>query len=179
MAKAGNRFLWLDVACIDQKNYAAKMEEIWRQAGIFANADRAYVWFWSLPAASLLAAVDPVFKYRFNTGEVLLDWYPDDLPYMVRRLNQGVERLLGDFLFSSLWTLQEGFLRDDAVFLSKEGQTVENPRCPLEFKPGRRTRVVPLADWTTRLRLVYEFLTLQPYGLFHQPDCEDVNAATA
>lgn len=163
---------------IDQKDYDAKMEEIGRQAGIFTNADRAYVWLWSLPAASLQYAVDPVLNYEFVFPEVLLDWRYDDLPYMVRRLSQGVKTLLGDFWFSSLWTLQEGFLGDDAVFLSKEGHTIRNPRDSLEFKPDRPTGVVTLADWTARLRLVYEFLTLQD-GPFHDPGCEDLNAATA
>lgn len=33
-----SRFVWLDVACIDQENYPVKMDEIGRQAGIFAKA---------------------------------------------------------------------------------------------------------------------------------------------
>lgn len=182
LSRNGNRFLWLDVACIDQKNYAAKMEEIGRQAGIFANADRAYVWLWSLTADKLLKAVDPVLKYGFNFGEALLDWNPDDLPSMATALSQGVNDLLRDPWFSSLWTLQEGFLRDDAIFLSREGQPVKNPRFSLlflELEPDYATGMVTLGDWTWRLRLVYEFLTFQPHGPFHHPDCKDLNAATA
>lgn len=34
-----NEFAWIDVVCIDQENYAVKMDEIGRQVGIFANAD--------------------------------------------------------------------------------------------------------------------------------------------
>lgn len=37
-------FLWLDVACIDQKHMPQKMAEIGRQAVIFQGAKRAYIW---------------------------------------------------------------------------------------------------------------------------------------
>ena len=37
-------FLWLDVACINQKDTVEKMAEIGRQAVIFHGAQRVYVW---------------------------------------------------------------------------------------------------------------------------------------
>lgn len=40
----GVDFVWVDIACTDQQNEAVKMEEIGRQAGIFKNAQSAYIW---------------------------------------------------------------------------------------------------------------------------------------
>ncbi len=38
-------WVWVDIACIDQGNLEAKMEEVGRQADIFRYAWSAYVWF--------------------------------------------------------------------------------------------------------------------------------------
>ena len=43
-AKERTDFLWLDVACINQKNTLEKLAEIGRQAVIFHGAQRVYVW---------------------------------------------------------------------------------------------------------------------------------------
>lgn len=52
---------WIDVACIDQANYAVKMDEIGQQVGIFANAARVYAWLWRLPGHEMQAAMDAVY----------------------------------------------------------------------------------------------------------------------
>lgn len=48
---------WIDVMCIDQENYVVKMDEIGRQAGIFANADRVYVSLWTLNRVSMESSI--------------------------------------------------------------------------------------------------------------------------
>jgi hypothetical protein len=39
-----NGLLWVDIACIDQENTKAKMEEIGKQASIFRSAERCSIW---------------------------------------------------------------------------------------------------------------------------------------
>lgn len=46
-------FLWLDVACIDQKNGPQKLAEIGRQAVIFHGAQRVFVWLTKVRGDSL------------------------------------------------------------------------------------------------------------------------------
>ena len=46
-------FLWLDVACIDQKDPRQKMAEIGRQAVIFSGAQQVFVWLTKLHDDSL------------------------------------------------------------------------------------------------------------------------------
>ncbi|KAJ4419216.1 hypothetical protein N0V82_005123 [Gnomoniopsis sp. IMI 355080] len=118
LKKAGqsNRFVWVDIACIDQEDHDAKMKEVGRQAGIFANADRAYIWLWTLPLEPLQRAIDTIVKYGFNMPEVIMD--DGTVPEMASALSKAIPLVLDDFWFSSLWTLQEGFLREDAILLS-------------------------------------------------------------
>lgn len=49
----GVEFLWLDVACIDQRDGPQKSFEIGRQAGIFRGANRVYVWLTKTHAVKL------------------------------------------------------------------------------------------------------------------------------
>ncbi|KAI0456527.1 hypothetical protein F5B21DRAFT_154806 [Xylaria acuta] len=148
-------FAWIDVVCIDQENYDAKMEEIGRQVGIFANASQVYVWIWSLPTARLqdvydditrcsasLQELDGTFRQLppFATSSVMYDDSApriaspegDELTHsripqaILSSLEASIKTLLGDPWFSSLWTLQEGLLRQDAIFLSQEAECVQH-----------------------------------------------------
>ena len=111
---SGCRFAWVDVACIDQEDRAAKMDEVGRQAGIFANAERVFVWLWTLAPDALKAALaDIVDATNFSLE-----------PARRATLVATLETLLGDWWFSSLWTLQEGILRDDAVLLARDGAPI-------------------------------------------------------
>lgn len=55
-------FVWVDIACIDQENYAIKMDEIGRQAGIFFNAKDAFIWL----HGSSLQLLQEKFETFFN-----------------------------------------------------------------------------------------------------------------
>lgn len=57
-ADCGTKFLWLDVACIDQNNGPQKMAEIGRQAVIFQNADRVFIWLTTFGADKLASVID-------------------------------------------------------------------------------------------------------------------------
>ncbi|KUI55249.1 hypothetical protein VP1G_02647 [Cytospora mali] len=117
-------FAWVDIACIDQENYPVKMDEVGRQAGIFANAHRVYVWLWSLDMSSMESSVLTIIK----DSTVAADRSPGgrNLPAVLKDVTDSVERIFGDWWFSSLWTLQEGVLRQDALFLSRDGQLLKD-----------------------------------------------------
>lgn len=147
-------FAWIDVVCIDQEDYAVKMEEIGRQVGIFANASQVYVWLWSLPSARLQDVYDDITRcsaaldvdagtFRplprmMASSSVMYDdtappqegdggTFDHQIPHAVlSSLAASIKALLGDPWFSSLWTLQEGLLRQDAIFLSQDAECVHH-----------------------------------------------------
>lgn len=180
-AAGSNRFIWVDIACIDQDNYAVKMEEVGRQAGIFANADQAFVWIWTLPGTALQESMSPIIKYGFHLGEVLIDY--GDTSEMSAAVHSAVNRVLNDPWFTSLWTLQEGFLREDAVFLAKDARHVLSPRStgcawPDVPRPTVTSNTMTVYSFTDRLWITLEFLEV-PRGPFHSDGLERINKATA
>ncbi|KUI56257.1 hypothetical protein VP1G_03603 [Cytospora mali] len=146
-----NRFVWLDVACIDQENYAVKMDEIGRQASIFAKASQVYVWLWTMPISTLQPAAEDIHRLWVYTRPMSSVIRPGSVPSytvtdsrerdsrgfstyhhedisvvsgILKRLKMSVVRLLDDCYFSSLWTLQKAFLQRQAVVLSLDAQPV-------------------------------------------------------
>ncbi|MCJ1372459.1 hypothetical protein MMC20_003683 [Loxospora ochrophaea] len=127
-------FLWLDVACIDQRRGSPEGQlEIGRQALIFKHAHSACIWLSHTSAESLQRISrnldSSTFELRSASGNhensndhkrVLQTW----LDCWLLRLDQDLGELLLDPYLSSLWTLQEGFLRFQARLLSKDGTTV-------------------------------------------------------
>ncbi|KAI3391116.1 hypothetical protein diail_7939 [Diaporthe ilicicola] len=134
-------FAWIDVVCIDQENYAVKMDEIGRQAGIFANAHRVYVWLWTLDRISMESNIINLIRHNSFTGsENNRDWEKT-----VERIHDTVKVIFEDWWFSSLWTLQESVLRQDALLLCREGILLKelvdlaqpkNPMLPTGLTPG-------------------------------------------
>lgn len=109
-------FLWLDIACIDQRrNSPDGTAEVGRQADIFRGAHNVFVWLTTfsglqltenLTAISIPRGLDPNAR----------------LPRPLDTIQQSLELLTRDPWFSSLWTLQEAFIRQDALFLARDGQ---------------------------------------------------------
>lgn len=134
-------FAWIDVMCIDQENYAIKMDEIGRQAGIFANADRVYIWLWTLNRISMESNVIGMIRNRsFPNSES-----NDEVEETLATMHETVKVIFGDWWFSSLWTLQESVLRQDGFLLCREGILLkeladlaepENPEPPTGLTPG-------------------------------------------
>ncbi|KAJ4391870.1 hypothetical protein N0V93_005490 [Gnomoniopsis smithogilvyi] len=121
---SGNRFLWLDIACIDQEDYKTKMEEVGRQAGIFANAGMAFTWLWTASTEKLRVTLEDVFESR-QISKPIDSAMPDSkVGNWLNHLQQAVDTVLNDCWFSSLWTLQEQGLRPDAVILSRDAEPV-------------------------------------------------------
>ena len=113
--------LWLDIACIDQENEDMKVSEIAGQASIFAKAETALIWLSHHQTAQLqrylqgfIFAIDDLESSERNSAES--DWA--DRAFAV------LSHLLQDPWFSSLWTLQEAFLRKDALLLSAQGEAI-------------------------------------------------------
>lgn len=124
-AMRGTRFLWLDIACIDQEDEKTKMEEVGRQAGIFANAGMASAWLWTSSSERLRVVLEDVFESREIA--ISLDASVSESQaekHLLRSLQGEVDTLLDDWWFSSLWTLQEMGLRPDAIILSSDAEPV-------------------------------------------------------
>lgn len=114
-------FVWIDIACIDQENERIKVSEIGRQAAIFKNAKSVYIWLSHLDEAELRLCDEVLY----DSSEMLLSAGGNDVrdtvedSAWIESLVQLLETLLRDPWYTSLWTLQEMYLRADAVILSK------------------------------------------------------------
>lgn len=113
-------FVWLDVACIDQRaNSPRGAAEIGRQAMIFRGAKQVYVWLTTHSFDTLSQAITTLEDFT-SVDETRPR--PSDAAAI-----HTISHFLADPWFSSLWTLQEAFLRDNAFPLSRDGQMVEYP----------------------------------------------------
>ncbi|KAG8529590.1 uncharacterized protein KY384_006227 [Bacidia gigantensis] len=120
-------FVWLDVACIDQRWTRSTMLEIGRQARIFSHAKHSYVWLSRLTEANLRPLLLDLRGALYGLQNE--PWVREKAvgfqsrPWL--RMAVGcLSGLLSDPWFSSLWTLQEAFLCTQAVILSRDGKAV-------------------------------------------------------
>jgi len=130
-------FVWLDVACIDQRNYGPfKMyaaQEIGRQHAIFTRATRIYIWLTTQEASAAQQRYDSIRRFArmcvsaqgrgfaSDTFESLSDEESAALVADIRNF-------LSDGWFSSLWTYQEGLISDRAgLLLTRDGNLLLNP----------------------------------------------------
>jgi hypothetical protein len=117
-------FIWLDVACIDQTpNSKENASEVGRQAKIFTGAINVFAWFTSFRSASdftawydqstvtYFATETPAFR-PFHKAEPKED--------LVENMLNNISRLLQEPWCTSLWTLQEAFLRPDTMLLFRK-----------------------------------------------------------
>jgi hypothetical protein len=112
-------WVWLDVACIDQRaGSLMKKEEIGRQVAIFEKAERVYAWLTTL-------SLDSLQKYLETIEECAEAIVSHDRMEMslraqtrwARKTLKYILAIIADPWFSSLWTLQEAYLRRDACML--------------------------------------------------------------
>lgn len=125
-------FLWLDVACIDQREKPRKYLEVGRQARIFRNAQNVYVWLSHLDEKSLVEIYGDLVKTA-SGGKGGSDHYSNNISnsdWPVKTAKR-TKHLVQDPWFSSLWTLQEAFIGRHAIILSKGAMTINtNPPQP-------------------------------------------------
>ncbi|KAL2154622.1 hypothetical protein VTH82DRAFT_3298 [Thermothelomyces myriococcoides] len=132
----GVEWVWVDVGCIDQrrddpeKNFVNKQApyEIGRQASIYKQAKATFVWLCRLRRDELSTAVNGVQTYSVDFSEYFYGpetkktkAIPDDL---VQNLVKSFDYVFSDPWFSSIWTLQEVVLRNDALVFPAEGEPV-------------------------------------------------------
>jgi hypothetical protein len=117
-------FLWLDIACIDQRQSPIQMAEVGRQARIFRNAKHSYAWLSHLPhtllkhlLSDLETAVCGLQEEPYN--QELSDF---DSRQWISMALRAINGLTADPWFTSLWTLQEAFLCNHSILLSRDGK---------------------------------------------------------
>lgn len=132
-AASPNGLVWVDVACIDQKNPNVKMDEIGKQADIFSRASNVFIWLSSLANAQVTMSVQALqdFAERLEHAEIgdhSFDFANRNFVEVVLSeatlLRNNLLCLFGDPWFSSLWTLQEASLCEHAYLLSKEARRI-------------------------------------------------------
>lgn len=127
-------FIWLDVACIDQRDGEPRSAaEIGRQALIFKNARQVFVWLSTIPTLELSNILEGLRTLHEVANRIFLSRAsspPDQTPALAQ-IHSCIQTLVTDPWFTSLWTLQEAFLRPDAVLFSREGMPIMNK----EFEP--------------------------------------------
>ena len=135
-------FVWLDIACIDQREDEPRSAaEVGRQFAIFKGAKWTFAWLHTLPLESLntwLCVIDTVFtrdiyehiQSAVDPSNLLI---PSDVvkefftSATLVRVRDSLAGIFEDPWFTSLWTLQEAFLRQDAVMVSREGVAATLP----------------------------------------------------
>lgn len=116
-------FLWLDIACIDQRAGPIQMDEIGRQARIFMNAKYSYVWLSHLSCDKIESLLDDLSVANNGLQRELFDpKHRNDGHHWILLATQAVRGFTDDPWFKSLWTLQEGYLCNHAIILSREGR---------------------------------------------------------
>ena len=115
-------YIWIDIACIDQKREKIKMQEVGRQASIFKGARQAYVWLNKHEPEALSRSMQNLNRcgYNFAQGSI-------EASQVVEQMFTSISHVLQDPWFSSLWTLQESVLQRHAILLNKRGQPVTAP----------------------------------------------------
>lgn len=110
---------------IDQENHSIKMDEVGRQASIFRNASRAYVWLSRISTDDLGYAMYVIRRAGGDFSLSISNEKVGNMLAILRMIRKSIVTVLDDPWFSSLWTLQELMMRNDAVVLSREAESVE------------------------------------------------------
>ncbi|KAF2249629.1 hypothetical protein BU26DRAFT_550026 [Trematosphaeria pertusa] len=118
------QFVWIDIACIDQRDGSREKDlEIGRQAVIFRGATKVYAWLREHTNADIDAAIK-----TFEQGIDLLtegDWGTQFTEAQQSGLDlalKSFEFVTSDPWFSSLWTLQEAYLRPELLLVDRNGE---------------------------------------------------------
>ncbi|KAI1738099.1 heterokaryon incompatibility protein-domain-containing protein [Xylaria scruposa] len=126
LASDGIKWAWIDIACIHQEDEAENAEEVGRQASIFKNAHRVFVWLSELSFSVLAPAIANIQDHGIQLRKHV-DNDPTALPIqdIISSLLKECNIIFNEPWFSSLWTLQEVVLRNDALVLAKEAEPIE------------------------------------------------------
>ncbi|KAI3391112.1 hypothetical protein diail_7934, partial [Diaporthe ilicicola] len=145
-------FLWLDVACIDQRrNNEDGALEVGRQAAIFRGADGVFVWLntstyedLSLLAVNVAEAWSGLVTPSTSDAITSPETVSVERTKLLQDLGAHLKQLFHYPWFTSLWTLQEAFLCQNALFISRDAKLVE--KTPL----GNLRQLVSFCDNVSR-----------------------------
>ncbi|KAI0864497.1 heterokaryon incompatibility protein-domain-containing protein [Xylaria cubensis] len=125
MSLDNTEWAWVDIACIDQENIKIKMDEVGKQASIFRAARWAFVWLSHLSTETcfrsfgLIERIDSIWPRYIQD-----DASAEEMRLVLRYLREAFDNICLDPWFTSLWTLQEIMMRNDALIVSSEGAIV-------------------------------------------------------
>lgn len=128
-------FLWLDVACIDQRGTSEGKNEVGRQARIFRGAETCYIWLSRTTNAVMVQALDslknkiePDLFQGHKASSIARAWMKQ-----APEIHTAIFKIVSDPWFTSLWTLQEAFLHRSAIVILKDVRNVPELRWPLKM----------------------------------------------
>lgn len=109
------QFIWLDIACIDQENDSVKMDEVNKQAAIYRRARTMYAWVVPWTTSEMFNAFHTMENFPESLGfgpEGLARLEPLGSPVAadIDSVCAHYQSIARQGWFTSLWTLQEGFL---------------------------------------------------------------------
>lgn len=112
-------FLWLDIACIDQRAHSPDgAAEIGRQGDIFRGANRVFPWLTTISGTGLVDLLSNISM----PNPAAFEYYSNiQLPRPLSVIQDSLDILTKYHWYSSLWTLQEAFLRQDTLFIARDG----------------------------------------------------------
>ncbi|KAI1643985.1 uncharacterized protein F4817DRAFT_348119 [Daldinia loculata] len=138
-------FIWIDIACIDQRaNIPTSTAEIGRQAMIFDRAKHVFAWLGSTSNKTLspvIIELDELCDEISGLRQAQDDFTSPSSQEILQQAYNCFQKLFQDRWFSSLWTLQEAFLRCDAVIMSQEGIIVTEPHTASTPMPLSKVRL--------------------------------------
>lgn len=159
-------FVWLDIACIDQTpDSPENASEVGRQARIFRGASDIFVWLNSHVSQDIIAWGHAVQEVVKNVPDLYRR--EDD---MIRAWLGSCTHLLTSFTsdpwFSSLWTLQEGFLSPGAIFLFRDGIPSNLlALCREEYGDDHLRQGLSLHSWVHVWKYILIVLEEAPFGV--------------
>lgn len=144
-------FIWLDVACIDQTPKSEEnAREVGRQAKIFKGASRVFAWWTSFSSSSFsIWRSEALNAYSYFLKSEIYDQRISQSPTrysrneLIAQMAEKVERISLDPWCSSLWTLQEAFLRPDILLLFRDKD---------EDETGSYPRLNEICEWMTSVQ---------------------------
>ncbi|KAI0454254.1 hypothetical protein F5B21DRAFT_476443 [Xylaria acuta] len=123
-------FIWLDIACIDQRSHVRRSAaEIGRQAQIFHGARQVFVWLGTINSTTLkqlILELEKLHRLMVNLRTSDKPRHTTSVVDQFKRFHICFRTILNDPWFSSLWTLQEAYLRPDAVLFGHDAIPVVN-----------------------------------------------------
>ncbi|CAG8953823.1 hypothetical protein HYFRA_00006715 [Hymenoscyphus fraxineus] len=169
-------FVWLDIACIDQTNGSrVKGLEIGRQAMIFQHASSSFIWLSQIQLDELqlitcelreAAQQGPIpdMSRGAKHFKLMQTWLQKWIPIVLKHL----KALLQEPWFTSLWTLQEAYLRPLSLLLCKDGRPIPRKREGFHGNENLRSVTLPIMEIVSHC---HRSLAL---GCSHRKDVEKI-----